>query len=75
RTLPGVLRSNHPNSSFTAWGRDAKTNLSGHSLDFPIGEKSALARIYDRDGCIVLHGVDFKVITSMLLGESRAMPN
>ncbi|MEK5266875.1 MULTISPECIES: aminoglycoside N(3)-acetyltransferase [Heyndrickxia] len=72
RTFPGVLRSNHPNCSFTAWGRDAKSILSGHSLDFPFGEKSALARIYDRDGCILLLGVDYQVNTSMHLGESRA---
>ncbi|GER66745.1 AAC(3) family N-acetyltransferase [Weizmannia acidilactici] len=72
RTFPGVLRSNHPNCSFTAWGRDAKYIVEGHSLDFPFGEKSPLARIYDKNGYILLLGVDYLSNTSMHLGEYRS---
>ncbi|WP_018663804.1 aminoglycoside N(3)-acetyltransferase [Heyndrickxia acidiproducens] len=72
RTYPGVLRSSHPNCSFTAWGKYAEYMVAEHFLDFPFGEQSPLARIYEKNGYILLLGVDYHSNTSMHLGEFRS---
>jgi aminoglycoside 3-N-acetyltransferase len=71
RTMPGVMRSRHPSSSFVAWGREAKAVVEDHSLDFPLGEQSPLARIYERDGRVLLLGVGYGNNTSFHLAEYR----
>lgn len=71
RTMPGVIRSRHPTFSFAAWGREAKAIIEGHSLDFPLGEQSPLARIYERDGRVLLIGVGYDNNTSFHLAEHR----
>lgn len=71
RTMPKVKRSRHPSFSFAAWGRDADAVIEGHSLDFPLGERSPLARIYERAGWVLLIGVGFDNNTSFHLAEHR----
>jgi aminoglycoside 3-N-acetyltransferase len=72
RKQKGVLRSSHPQVSFTAIGKNAEFITSGHGLDFACGELSPLKKIYDLDGHVLLLGVDHSSNTSIHLAESRA---
>jgi aminoglycoside 3-N-acetyltransferase len=72
RTFPHVKRSNHPTSSFTAWGKHASFITEGHSLDYPFGEQSPLARLYEFDASILFIGTGYSTCTAMHLSEFRA---
>lgn len=71
RGLPGSVRSAHPQTSFAALGPDAMGMTRDHALDCHLGERSPLARLYERDAVVLLLGVDFDVCTAFHLAEHR----
>ncbi|WP_276300417.1 aminoglycoside N(3)-acetyltransferase [Halorussus lipolyticus] len=72
RTYPEVRRSRHPTYSFAGWGADAEAIVADHSYDHGLGEESPLAKIYDRDGTILMLGTGHETNTSLHLAEHRA---
>jgi aminoglycoside 3-N-acetyltransferase len=67
-----VVRSSHPQLSFTAWGEECLSIVADHSLAYGLGEQSPLAQIYNRDGWVLLIGVGHESNTSLHLAELRA---
>jgi len=56
RKMKAVVRSNHPQVSFVARGKDALYITDDHQLDFGMGEGSPLARMYELRAFILLIG-------------------
>lgn len=72
RKQEGVVRSDHPQVSFAARGKNAGYITDDHSLEYAFGEKSPLGKIYRLDGRILLMGVGHINNTSLHLAEYRA---
>lgn len=72
RNYPETHRSRHPLHSFAAWGDDAAAVVAEHSFENAMGEQSPLARVYERDGSVLLLGVGHDSNTSLHLAEYRA---
>jgi len=72
RNQKDVIRSNHPQVSCAAWGKLAVEITQDHALDFGLGERSPLAKLYQNQGWILLIGVGHERNTSLHLAESRA---
>jgi aminoglycoside 3-N-acetyltransferase len=72
RTWPGVLRSDHPHTSFCALGPRAGEICADHPIEDSVGEKSPLGTVYGLDGRVLLLGVGFGRNSSFHVAEYRA---
>lgn len=72
RKHDSVLRSSHPRASFAACGKHAEYIINDHSLDFPFGENTPLARAYEKNAYILLIGTNYGVVNSWYLSAYRS---
>jgi aminoglycoside 3-N-acetyltransferase len=74
RTTDGAVRSDHPQSSFAAIGPEAELLMAGHELSSHLGERSPLAKLYQRGAQVLMLGVGYEYCTAMHLAEYRYTP-
>jgi aminoglycoside 3-N-acetyltransferase len=73
RTLPGAVRSAHPQSSFAAVGPCAEDCTVDHELACHLGERSPLGWLYRSGAAILLLGVGYEACTAFHLAEYRLL--
>jgi aminoglycoside 3-N-acetyltransferase len=71
RSLPGCMRSSHPQLSFSAVGPLSEEITRDHPLQPALGDESPLGRLYMADAKVLLLGVGYDVCTSFHLAEAR----
>lgn len=72
RSWPGVIRSDHPARSVSAWGKNAEYLVENHDLSNIFGDGSPIGKLYDLDGYVLLIGVGYDKNTSLHLADARA---
>ncbi|MFW5920502.1 MAG: aminoglycoside N(3)-acetyltransferase [Polyangiales bacterium] len=71
RAMRDVLRSDHPQSSFCAWGANASELLRGHRPETGLGDDSPLGTLHRMDGRALLIGCGWGSNTCFHLAEYR----
>lgn len=71
RTAPGAVRSDHPQTSFAALGKDAERLCAGHRIESHMGEESPLGKLCWEGGQVLMINVGFSVCTAFHLAEYR----
>jgi aminoglycoside 3-N-acetyltransferase len=74
RTLPGVVRSNHPNDSFAVWGMNKEVIAQAQPLTPAFGDKSPLGYLVNHNGKVLLLGVGYDSCTLMHYAEALLEP-
>jgi aminoglycoside 3-N-acetyltransferase len=74
RTLPGVVRSNHPNDSFAVWGTNKEAIAQAQPLTPAFGDKSPLGYLVNHNGKVLLLGVGYDSCTLMHYAEALLEP-
>ena len=72
RTLPGGVRSDHPEIPFTANGPHAADLMANHTLKADFSDTSPLGKLVKAGAKVLLIGVDYEPCTAMHLAEYRA---
>lgn len=72
RTMPGALRSAHPQVSVAAFGPEAAHIVEPHDLTGDLGDSSPMGRLHELDADVLLLGVGHGNNTMLHLAEHRA---
>jgi aminoglycoside 3-N-acetyltransferase len=72
RAIDGVLRSDHPQSSFCAHGRRAGEIAAPHALEDPLGPNGPLGRLRAMKARVLLVGCGFGSCTAFHLAEHES---
>lgn len=72
RTYPGVVRSDHPEISFTALGKRARTLTRGHRPEAGFSEASPLGKMVRAEAKVLMIGTDYETCTALHLAEHRS---
>lgn len=70
RKYPGTIRSDHPQSSFCANGKNKFNIINDHVLTPSFGMKTPLGKLYNMNAKILLLGVSYSNCTMIHLAET-----